>query len=761
LHKPVKISVRHLVEFILRSGDIDSGFFVTSSRALEGMRLHQRVQKLRKKEVESTGGVYQRELKLSTEYEHKGINFCIEGRADGLVIADGAAVIEEIKSTLQPLSRIENDAQHWHWAQAKCYAYMYALSHKIPVSCSLIYGHVETGEYITFKENYYFDELEDFFISLVKRYWDFASLEADCTAEAQQTGLTLSFPFGGYREGQREMAVAVYAAIKNKKKLFAQAPTGIGKTMATLFSGVKALAEGLGEKIFYTTSKTVQRHLAEDALGYMKESGLLMRSVTLTAKDKICFKETRACNPLFCEYAKGHFDRVNDAILDCIRQQTIISRATVEEYARKHTVCPSEYALDLSLFCHVIICDYNHVYDPKAQLKRFFQEGGDFIILQDEAHNLIDRAREMFSTAVHRKNFSDLRRELGRGHPLYKQLGIVAKNIRTFSKEDFKVKELSTILADFAAACEAWFKENQGEGEEILPLYFSALDYIRTADLFDERYTIFKEPDYIRLFCLDPSYLLSLEQKKSRAWVFFSATLSPLPYFQATLSDKNEQDYLLRLPSPFPRKNLCLTVESRISTKYKHRDLSLEAVVESLHDMIQAKAGNYMAFFPSYAYLSQVYDRYVERYSEAEIIRQYQGTGNEQEFLAEFHQNNEALLGFVVLGGAFSEGIDLKGERLIGVAIVGVGLPLISDERNLIMNYFNFNYAYIYPGMNKVMQAAGRVIRSEKDRGVVLLIDSRYSEEDYRSLFPAEWSGYHKLIGKEKLTDILCEFWNS
>ena len=777
----VHVSVRHLVEFIMRSGSIDTGFFISgigTNRALEGTRVHKRIQSLRKKEAAEIDGSYQKEVPLRTDYEYKGICFCIEGRADGIFTIDGQSTIEEIKSTLLPLSRLEKDTDHWHWAQAKCYAYIYAISQEADeMACSLIYGQVETDESVTFTEKFSFAALKSFVLGLVEKYWDFAQLEITCKDEAYKSGTALSFPYETYRGGQREMAVAVYAAIRHKKKLFAQAPTGIGKTMAALFSAVKALAEGMGEKIFYITSKTVQRHIAEGALQHMSEAGLIMRSITLTAKDKICFKETRACNPVQCNYADGHFDRVNEAILDCIRNETIITREIVENYARKHVVCPAEYAFDLALFCHVIICDYNHIYDPKAKLRRFFADGGDFILLQDEAHNLVDRSREMFSAGVHRKEFSSLRKELGRSHPLYKSLGAVAKQIRGFSKEDDQTDIAVTaglmagIMAEFAADCELCIKEDPQSSEDILPAYFSALDFIKTAELFDGHYTVYRETDYIRLFCLDPSYLLGIEQKKSRTSVFFSATLSPLPYFQGILGggqSEDGEDYHLRLGSPFPRENLCMIVESRVSTKYKHREQSLNMVAESLHSMVSAKAGNYMAFFPSYAYLNQVYERFTEQYSDVNLIRQHQGAGNEQEILEHFEdQDNKTLLGFVVLGGAFSEGIDLKGGRLIGAAVVGVGMPLISRERDIIADYFTangkkgFDYAYIYPGMNKVLQAAGRVIRSEYDQGVVLLIDSRYSEEDYRSLFPAEWSGYIKLKGRDRLEDALRVFWQS
>jgi len=757
MHK-VHVSVRHLVEFILRSGSINSGFFVSNKRALEGTRIHQKIQRQRKKDAEESGAVYKKEIQLRTEYEYKDICFCIEGRVDGIYTLDNSVTIEEIKSTLLSLSQIDKDVDHWHWAQAKCYAYIYALDNDLKeVSCALIYSHVETEEQITFTEVFSFEALEEFVLSLIEKYWDFAKMDADRLEIAHQTGSELAFPFGTYRDGQRDMAVAVFAAVKNKKKLFSQAPTGIGKTMATLFSAVKAVSSGMGDKIFYLTSKTVQRHLAESALGQMADKGLQIRSITLTAKDKICFNTERACNPQFCKYADGHFDRVNAAILDCITNECLISRAVVEGYAEKHIVCPSEYALDLSVFCHVIIGDYNHAYDPKAKLKRFFQDGGDYIILLDEAHNLVDRGREMFSASLHRSQFANLRKSLGAKHQLYKILGKAATVIRSYKTKD----DVVLVLQKLSAACELLFKDNPANGDEILSTYFAALDFLRVAELYDERYITMQEEDYIKLFCLDPSYLLSLEQKKSRASIFFSATLTPLPYFQGILGG-GEGDFLLRLGSPFARENLCLVVDGNISTKYNNRQHSLDTIAQRLHTMVQAKPGNYMVFFPSYAYLNQVYDIYTANYGEA--IKQEQGTTVEDDFLSKFDKAS-AVLAFVVLGGAFSEGIDLKGERLIGAAVVGVGMPQLSPDRDVIAEYFTkdgkrgFNYAYLYPGMNKVLQAAGRVIRTESDKGVVLLIDERYLEYNYNSLFPAEWEGYIRL--KNNLKNELTNFWRN
>ena len=793
----IQLPVRHLVEFILRSGSIDTGFFIMSNdRALDGTKVHNRIQRTRKKEAEAAGGTYKKEVRLSAEYVFNDITFELSGRADGVYITDGCVVIDEIKSVTnfenlpsdselpseqvlliqptqnqtsqdqpaqgqpaqgQPVSETNRFGLNpLHLAQARCYGYMYCASNgcdeNSSIALNLIYGHIETDACKNYTESFTFSELTAFVNGLIEKYYEFAKMDIERIAEAIETGEALSFPFGQYRKGQRELAVSVYAAIKQEKKIFVQAPTGIGKTISTLFPAVKAVSKGLGDRIFYVTSKTVQRNLAEDALSRMENAGLKIRSVTLTAKDKICFKETRVCNPDYCEYANGHFDRVNAAILDCIKNETLITRAVAEDYAQKHMVCPSEFVLDLSLFCHIVVCDYNHVYDPKAKLKRFFTDGGDFILLQDEAHNLVDRSREMFSASLHRRDFTSLRKLLKSKHPLYKSLGAVAKAI----DDD----PLNAALV-FTADCELWFANNQDD--DILSLYFTVMDYIYVSDLYDERYTTLREDGSIKLYCLDPSFLLAKEQKKSRSCVFFSATLSPLHYFQKILGG-DEDDFKLRLGSPFPRENVCIAVDSRISTKYKHRDMSLNAVADSLYNMVNGENGNYIAFFPSYAYLEQVFNVFTQEYGDIEAVRQQQG---ESDFILHFESERSAdkFLGFAVLGGAFSEGIDLVGNRLIGAAIVGVGMPQISAERDIIADYFNkegkrgFDYAYVYPGMIKVMQAAGRVIRTEQDRGVILLIDSRYAETDYKDLLPPEWGGYVRLSAGRELRDVLQEFW--
>jgi DNA excision repair protein ERCC-2 len=780
------LSIRQLVEFTLRNGDIDTAY-MSQNRALDGTRVHQRIQKQRKKEAKTMDFTYQSEVVLDFFCEYKGIIFQLSGRADGLQIAyDGNITLEEIKSTLAPLELLQVADSHWHWAQAKCYGYMYLASlddenEQTGLTVALTYGQIETENVRSFTRYCSLEDLYAFFYGLLDRYWAYADMDLNRVRERNDTARLLAFPFGAYRPGQREMAVSVFAAIKQKRRLFTQAPTGIGKTISVLFPAVKSLSEGFGVKIFYLTAKVIARQVAEEAFRLMAEKGLRMRVITLTAGDKICFQETRKCDPLYCPYANGHFDRVNEAILDIVTNELVITRSSVEAYAGKHRVCPREFQLDVSLFCDAVICDYNHAYDPKAKLQRFFSFGGDYILLNDEAHNLLERARDMFSAGLYRRDFMDLRKAVGRRHPLYKGLKEIANKIRecwdterdAFCRDGHPA-ELQALLFVFAQLCDEVLAQNENDPntEALLTIYFNVLDYLRVSEIYDQRYAFFCEPaaGYIRLYCLDPSYLLAQAQKKTRACVFFSATLTPLDYFRTLLGGEPD-DYTLRLASPFPRENLCLLVDDRISTRYRDRALSYETIADRLAVLVTAHTGNYMAFFPSYVYLNEVYTMFSDKYPTIKTLVQSQDMDDENRegFLVEFKENpRETLLAFTVMGGVFSEGIDLKGERLSGAAIIGVGLPMVCARRNVLLDYFNregigngFAFAYIYPGMNKVMQASGRVIRTETDRGAVLLIDNRFTESDYRKLFPPEWDGYGIVRNEGNLVKSLEMFWGN
>ncbi|ACL75040.1 ATP-dependent DNA helicase [Ruminiclostridium cellulolyticum] len=775
----IKISIRNLVELVLRSGDIDNRL-VSSGRMLEGTKIHQKIQK-------QGGELYNKEVSLAHNYETQDFIFRLEGRADGIISEPGGVVIDEIKSTARPLELIDEEFSILHWAQAKCYAFIYALQNELQnIYVQLTYFHIDTEETKNIRKLFSIKELNEFIEDLLDKYVVWASISDSWNKQRDDSIKSLQFPFKSYRRGQRELAVAVYKTIMQGKKLFAQAPTGIGKTISTLFPAVKALGEQHISKIFYLTAKTITRQVAEEAFSKMRECGLVFRTITLTAKDKICFNKGGSCNPDFCEYAKGHYNRVNNAMEDVLNTSQNLSREVIEEYALKHKVCPFEFSLDLSLWADCIVCDYNYAFDPRVYLKRFFLNNtGDYAFLVDEAHNLVDRAREMFSAQIHKSAYLEAKKLMKSKVPkVAKILNKINSYMVTLRKqcaeEGFiisktELKDLYRLLNNFISESEEWILKNQNnniEGfEQLLEVYFDSIAFTRMADFYDERYVTFIETKSmdvrVKLFCLDPSYLLSDAVKRGKTAVFFSATLTPVNYFMDILGGDKE-DYNINLASPFDKDNLCLIVNDNISTRYKSRDKSYDKIVDIIWSSISKRTGNYVVFFPSYKYMNEVYTRFTEQYPETNtIIQETSMTEEEREsFLNRFQSGTEkSLVSFGVLGGIFSEGIDLKGDRLIGAIIVGVGLPQVSPEQNIIMDYFKnknrmgFENAYMYPGMNKVLQAAGRVIRSEHDVGTVILLDERFSNGNYRRLFPKHWEHVLRVQDTGQLEKRLEQFW--
>lgn len=777
----IKLSVRNLVEFILRSGNIDSQF-ISNASALEGTRAHQKVQK------DNRDKGYAPEVSLKHRFEYEGFCFRIDGRADGIITSESGIIVDEIKSTSRPLEQIDEDYSQTHWAQAKCYAYIYAIQNELPViSVQLTYFQLDTDEIKKYLKIFTQTELTVFFYDLINQYLVWAALTSNWVTRRNTAIRALAFPFERYRPGQRELAVAVYKTIVEQKKLFVQAPTGIGKTMSTLFPAIKSMAEGHTAKIFYLTAKTIVREVAEEAFAKMANQGLAFKSVTLTAKDKICFQEETICDPDHCSYARGHFDRVNAALLDILKQEDRLTRPVIENYAHKHQVCPFEFSLDLTLFSDCVICDYNYVFDPRVYLKRFFSDNGsDYSFLIDEAHNLVDRARSMFSAELYKKPLLELKRLFKDNDPsLAKALGklnthmIGLRKLATTNsphRQKEAPKDFLLLVMKLISLAEVWLVSNEGRPghEKLLELYFNALTFMRTAEFYDDHFLTYVEnangDTRIKLFCLDPSHLLGEALKRGRAAIFFSATLSPLDYFSEILGG-DPDSYKISLPSPFDVKNRELLIADTISTTFRNREKTYSTIVRCIKTVRDQQPGNYIVYFPSYKYMNAVFEIFSASYPEVVTIRQAPEMNEEDRelFLGQFRPAPGAaptgMLGFAVLGGIFSEGVDLKHEGLIGAIIVGVGLPQICFERDIIRDYFNkknhtgYQYSYLYPGMNKVLQAAGRVIRTETDRGVIVLIDQRFSSPSYRQLFPQEWFPHRQIRNEPELKKALQDFW--
>ncbi|HHY81520.1 MAG TPA: ATP-dependent DNA helicase [Clostridiales bacterium] len=773
----VRISVRNMVEFLLQSGDINQA--LGCSKALQqGTLIHRRLQA-------EAGSDYRSEVRLSYEVDFDDFIILIEGIADGIITGGELPLIDEIKSTSAPLDIIDENYSTVHWAQAKCYGWMYLYQTGAPmVTVRLTYCHSESNEVKRFSKSFSYDELKEFFFNLVEQYAVWIRMKIQHINDRNKSILCMPFPFPQYRLGQRRLAAEVYYSIRDGRSLFAQAPTGTGKTISVLFPSIKAMGQGMGEKIFYLTAKTLTRQAAEHAISIMSEKGLILRSITLTAKDKACFMDTTVCNPADCSYACGHYDRVNNAVFDILQRERIITREILLDYARKHHICPFEYSLDISLWTDCIICDYNHVFDPRVYLRRFFDPGGDYILLIDEAHNLAERARKMYSADLSKQSLMKYRKEWKQSAPdVYREFSAVNRwfiNARKMFDKSYDAKvidfpsELIVHVEKFTGALEKFVMESPlSIRNELLELFFACRAFLMSASFFDERficYVIREGSDIrLRLLCADPSYLLQKACGKGRSAVFFSGTLQPLEFYKSILGGRAE-DRTLCLTSPFPSENLCLMIAGNISTRYRNREDSYEKIAEYIKAAIEAKNGNYMVFFPSYEYMMNVYSIYVSSWPGDYTIVQHTDMNDvEREGFLDFFEDTpeKTMIAFVVMGGIFSEGIDLIGERLSGAVIVGVGLPQLSLERNLISQYYQsangqgFEYAYMLPGLNRVMQAAGRVIRTSTDRGFVLLIDDRFLHRRYLDQYPAEWQHYHRVYNSRDVSCILHDFWNN
>ncbi len=765
--KIIKISVRNLVEFILRTGDITSGSgkIADPEAMLLGGKIHRKIQR-------SMGSNYQAEVSLKRMINFDTFDLNVEGRADGILIEESGVTIDEIKGVFTNLIYLE-EAKEIHKAQAKCYAYMYGMEKEVKeMTVQVTYCNLETEEIKRFRYVYTMEELDNWFMEVVGAYEKWARFQIQWVDTRNQSIKNIEFPFS-YREGQKELVTSVYKTILRKKKLFIQAPTGIGKTMATVFPAVKAVGEGLGDKIFYLTSKTIARTVAEQAFQMLQEQNLQFKAITLTAKEKICILDECACNPETCPRAKGHFNRVNDAVYELLISSNDFNRTKIEEHASVYNVCPFEMMLDLSIWVDGVICDYNYLFDPNARLKRFFAEGvrGEYLFLIDEAHNLVERGRNIYSAELYKEDFLELKKVVKYYDvKLAKRLETCNKVMLEYKKEcetyqvlqnagtlPLKLMNLITDLTRVRETC-----DDSDVLELVVDMYFKVNYFLYIHDRMDEHYVVYTEYEpegrfKMRLYCVNPSVNIQECLDRGNSAIYFSATLLPIQYYKNLLSSDPE-NYAIYVDSPFEQKNRLLLKCNDVSTKYTMRSPQMyQRYGQYIEEIILAKSGNYLVFFPSYLFMEEVYQAFIKRVETQmlndEILCMAQQVNmkeaEREEFLNAFESIDEttaSVVGFCVMGGIFSEGIDLTNEQLIGAIVVGTGLPGVSREREILQNYFQekegkgFDYAYLYPGMNKVQQAAGRVIRTAEDRGIIALLDERFSQNQYRETFPREWN---------------------
>lgn len=764
----VNVSVRDLVAFSIPVEE-SRGFSLHAAR--DGVEGHQAMHAILKQQIETTG-VYHREVPVSMAFTHEEYTLQISGRLDGLIEMNGSYSLCEIKTTEKALDLIAMDENPAYWAQGRCYAYMTAREKGLQqITLLLIYYHRTKKESRTFEQTLSFTALEKFFHSLVYPYINGLKKQQEWRILRNQSIQALQFPFTEFRKGQRQMSAAVYRAIRDGNRQFIQAPTGIGKTMGALFPALKAMGEGNIDKIFYLTARNTTQGIAIQAYQMLAEKGLRLKTLHITAKEKVCLCPGTPCTPEDCIYVTDYMNRSRKVLSQLFRETDFFGRDFIDDAARKHGLCPFELSLDLSLQSDLILCDYNYAFDPRVYLKRFFQDktGETLCLLIDEAHNLPDRAREMFSAQLSRAQIRQVYRMIKHAAPYLAQaLKQVRQAFLEYARQlprqdeaelpwvwgsSEPPEELIRPIENFMYRCEAILNDETPYPfrEDLITLFFEMGHFIRIFDLYGEHYITYlsrnKRDFLVRLFCLDPAPMLKKRMDSAKSTILFSATLSPPQYFREVLGGGENDGYLI-LPSPFPRDNLFVYAEDTISTRYRNRDDEIPRIVDRIHECTGSKVGNYIVFFPSFAYMQKVYREYRRRYPDDVLIIQESNMDERQraEFLDRFSSFGETtLIAFAVMGGIFGEGIDLKGELLSGAIVVGVGLPQVCAERDMIRQYYQrktgngFDFAYTYPGLNKVQQAAGRVIRSETDRGFVILIDDRFTTPQYQRIMPREW----------------------
>ena len=774
MEKSLRLSVHQLVDFLLRSGDIDNRVFNRSSMS-EGSRLHSEYQGRQSSN-------YMSEYPLAVTLNVDEIEILLEGRADGIIKkSDGSYVIDEIKTTVEELEKFHQDNLEWHLGQAKCYAYMFAKSNDLEfIGIKLTY--IRQGkEKEQFIDSYVFNylELEQFVLDLINDYLEFYNIIFQKLEKRNQSIESLAFPFKKYRHGQRELAKYCYAVAKKGSRLFVEAPTGIGKTISTIFPFVKAIKDDEKSKIFYLTAKTSGKEAAHQAIRVMKENGLSLSDIIITAKDKICFCKGQACNPDECPFTKGYYDKIQTVLRYAILTYDDFDYSLITQIAYENQICPFEFELDLSLFMDVIVCDYNYMFDPISYMKRYFDEDSShFLALVDEAHNLVDRSRDMYSASLSYETFKEARKSV-RHSKLHKMKLALSKMNKMFKEyqdvedgnhivdsfHDYTYKTISSFITTMQDVNK---NENKEMSKELLSFYLDVNRFARMLEFVNKNYLCYftKQGDNItlNLSCLDASIYLGSCLNRIKGSVLFSATLSPMDYYVNTLGG-DEKDAQLILSSPFPKENLKIIISPNVSIRYKNRDTSYQKVADYIASFVRNKVGNYFVFLPSYEYLHNLMS-YVH-IDDVDIFEQDSEMSDEEReaFLLNFKPNpQKTAIGFVIVGGAFGEGIDLVSDRLIGAVIVGIGMPKINFVSDQIDKYYDelglsgYNYAYLNPGMNKIMQALGRVIRSEEDKGAVLLIDERYLNNEYRDLFKAEWRNYEVAFSPDEVSDICKVF---
>ncbi len=736
---------------------------------------------------------------ISTDFCVGDVRFVLEGKCDK-IDGDSITVIRVIESHPDRITKSEMTQCR---AEAFVLGYIHAQTHSLKsVNLNIIIASTISKDTRSVSERVSHLKLQKFFDKCMCAVSIYSRVELDRVKFRLPSMRDAHFPFDNVRQGQSEFVKSVYRAIGRAETLFASAPTGTGKTVSSLYPAIRALGNGLCQKVFYLTLKSMTAIAARDCINLMKDKGCDIRAIILSAKDKCC-KMKLVCHDSMSLCPLTKFNRLADAVMELYDLGiTVVEECHVQQISSKYHVCPHELMLTYSEICDVVICDINYLFDPSVYIRRFFTHGGEYAFLVDEAHNLPDRVREMYSCEISLPELEKISvSELLTPHsPLAENLRstvemateilmpYVSDSIFT-DKEGKKagathLSDIPCEIYDIFASLEICAEDEllrcrmARDEDKIMRLRLVSsllrsikkLNYILS--LFDSSYKMFIYYNdgnlSFKLFCLDTSDIVNKCISKGRGAVFFSATLEPIEYYKSLLGGRSAD--ALSVHSPFNPEQLCVSIIDTISTRYSERERTLDAVCRVIAATLSAKRGNYMIFSPSFEYSHALYECFSRKYPKIKSMYQASGmTDSERNaFLNEFKEESpNYLVGFCVMGGIYSEGIDLVGDSLIGAVVVGIGMPSLSYEREAIAEYFEEKYesgkqyAYVYPGMNRVFQAAGRVIRREDDRGVIVLIDDRFRDPIYKKSIPSLWKGMGYISDAKVLKERLDNFWKS
>ena len=798
----IKVSVTQLADFACRQGDLMPDG-VIGPTAREGMRAHKMLQNERK---QSSGQPewLRSEVSISCVSCIDDMNITLGGRVD--LIDSRTPLLTEIKTTLVPAEEIPNAQKALQWAQLYLYGYVYnqhvyhqqinsdiasALSTDpgSPIELELVHINIRAETQSSEKRSLSTEELRDYAHTALQCYVQWIVEIQAWNQRMVSSAEKLPFPFERFRAGQHDMAAAVYRACRDKSGLMCEAPTGIGKTVSSLFPAIKSLGEAQVQQVVYLTAKAAGRLSAEQAMHKLTASGLHATMIQIRAKQPTCFCSSGRCERDVegrCPMTLGFFDRLPDARKELL-SKGVIENEALDEVAWAHQLCPFELVLQLLPWVQVVIADYNYVFDPLVRIAHFSVSRKDTLLLIDEAHNLLDRSRSMYSAELSRSLCMQAANECRQAHPmLARELEALSRQLlKVADKTEFSGKERSGVhvlndvpaaLSRAVSAALVQLSESMAKpgvlGDFTSDVWRALCRYSVIQELYSDQHRCLVQPSrdgqrrqvLVTLYCLDASSALAASYRLFRATVLFSATLRPAAFYRNTLGF-GENARSMQLSSPFDAQRCYRAVIDWIDTRYHHRQGSISILVDLIYHSTNHRSGNYLVFFPSYAYLEQVHAMFVDAYPARKTWVQSRGQGRyEQHRLLDELDTVGHRIGFAIQGGVFGEGIDYVGERLIGTLVVGTGLPAMGPQSELIAQHYRdsghdgYDFAYRYPGFTRVLQTAGRVIRHETDAGFVLLVDGRFKQSTYRQLFPDDWRVAYP-EDQTRLIEALENFW--